>query len=155
MSILLNTYKRLCSLLLVYILITGCYSSRALQRDSTSELEIRKVLNQQQEAWNRGDIPAFMNGYWHDAKLSFIGSKGITRGWDQTLANYQKTYPDKTTMGRLEFEVLELTLLSEKSAYMIGKYTLHRIADKPSGYFNLVWRQIDDQWLIISDHTSS
>ena len=155
MSILLNTYKRLCSLLLVCILITGCYSSRALQRDSTSELEIRKVLNQQQEAWNRGDIPAFMNGYWHDAKLSFIGSKGITRGWDQTLANYQKTYPDKTTMGRLEFEVLELTLLSEKSAYMIGKYTLHRIADKPSGYFNLVWRQIDGQWLIISDHTSS
>ena len=155
MSIILSLRERLSYLMLFCLLTLGCSSTRIGQQDVANELEIRRVLYQQQEAWNRGDIPAFMEGYWHDENLSFIGSKGITRGWDQTLANYQKSYPDKSAMGRLEFEVIELTLLSKKSAYMIGKYTLHREADKPSGYFNLVWRQINGKWLITSDHTSS
>ncbi len=115
---------------------------------------IKSVLTEQQKAWNRGDIDEFMNGYWNSEALSFIGKKGVTRGWSNTLANYKKSYPDTAAMGKLNFEVIELRVLSSDVAYMIGKYTLHRDNDSPSGHFNLLWNKIDGKWLIVSDHTS-
>ena len=124
--------------------------------DQNSDMEsIKIVLSNQEKAWNRGDIDAFMLGYLKSEELSFIRSKGVTKGWNATLANYKKGYPDKATMGILHFDIIELKTLSPQVAYMIRKYTLTREADMPSGYFNLLWRKIDGQWVICSDHTSS
>ena len=124
--------------------------------DSTTDIEsIKSVLSEQEKAWNRGDIESFMEGYWKNENLSFIGSKGVTKGWDATLANYKRGYPDKSAMGILHFDIIELTSLNEAAAYMIGKYTLTRESDSPSGYFNLLWRKFDGKWVICSDHTSA
>jgi len=115
---------------------------------------IREVLDKQQSAWNDGDLEAYMEGYLHDSSLSFIGQRGITYGWKNTLANYKKGYEDKNAMGRLEFEVIETKVLSQNAAYMLGKYTLYRESDQPSGFFSLLWQKIEGQWVIASDHTS-
>ena len=136
-----------------YLLLTGCAASK--QKAADAELTaIRQVLHEQQEAWNTGNIHKFMEGYWNSPELSFIGSRGVTKGWEQTLNNYLKSYPDTQTMGKLDFEVLELKLLSGNAAYMIGKYTLTREKDKPSGHFNLLWEKRQGRWYITSDHTS-
>jgi len=70
------------------------------------------------------------------------------------MNNYKKGYPDQATMGKLDFEVIEIKILSADAAYMIGKYTLKRKEDSSSGYFNLLWNKIEGKWLIVSDHTS-
>ncbi len=108
----------------------------------------------QQKAWNTGDIDAFMEGYWNNSQLAFIGSRGVTRGWQQTLDNYKRGYPDEAAMGTLTFEVLELRSLNPEACFMIGKYSLVRAEDNPSGYFNLLWEKKNGQWVIVSDHTS-
>ncbi len=117
--------------------------------------EIQKVLMMQEEAWNSGDLDSFMAGYWKSDELSFTGSSGLTKSWQQTLDNYKKGYPDKATMGKLDFTILELTSLSPNVYTMIGQYELTRSQDKPSGYFTLIWKKIDGNWLIVSDHTSA
>ena len=118
------------------------------------EREIRDVLNFQVECWNEGDIECFMEGYWKSEKLMFIGSKGITYGWQQTLDNYKKRYPTRDAMGTLEFDIKVVEPISDEFLHVIGQWSLQRKEDNPSGHFTLLFRKLDDQWVIVSDHTS-
>lgn len=114
---------------------------------------VKAQMQVQESAWNNGDIDGFMAYYWKDDSLKFIGSRGITYGWQNTMNNYKKAYPDKTAMGTLHFEIYECTQLSPTSIYVIGSWNLQK--EKPSGgYFTLLWRKVDGQWLIVADHTS-
>ena len=121
---------------------------------SNDETAIRALLQTQTEAWNRGDLEAFMQTYWKNDSLTFIGKNGVTRGWQQTLDNYKKGYPDKAAMGTLTFDVLEVKKLSADYYYVTGKWMLQRAADAPSGYYTLLLRKIGGAWKIISDHSS-
>jgi hypothetical protein len=117
-------------------------------------LSIRQVMNQQQEDWNKGDLVAYMQGYWNSDSLQFISSRGVNMGWQATLAGYQKGYPSKEAMGTLTFTILSLEKLSNTSAFMIGKWHLKRSADEPNGHFTLLWKKIKGKWVIVADHTS-
>src|SRR3984893_16496279 len=116
---------------------------------------IRAVLTAQQEAWNRGDVDAFLEGYWHSPDLTFSGSNGITRGWDSVLARYKKTYPDSTAMGRLDFSNLEFRVLGKDAALVLGTWHLSRVQGDIGGVFSLVWQRFPEGWRIIHDHTSA
>jgi len=147
----------LLQLVLLLTLFSACKqieNQESLAFDQAIESsKIKAVLMDQQEAWNAFDIPKFMEGYWKSEKLSFIGSRGITRGWQQTLDNYIKSYPDPAAMGKLDFEVIQLDVLSAEHAIMIGRYTLFREKDTPTGLFTLRWNKIDGDWKIVSDQT--
>lgn len=121
---------------------------------SEDEKEIKKVLATQNEAWNRGDVTAFMVGYWEDDSLMFIGSSGVTYGYKNTLANYKKRYPDTAAMGKLIFTLIEVKRLSSEYYHVTGKWNLQRSIGDVSGHFTLVFRKIAGKWLIISDHSS-
>lgn len=115
--------------------------------------EITTLINKQQLAWNEGNINEFMKYYWNNDSLIFIGSKGITYGWQNTLNNYKKNYPNKEAMGILSFTIIKVDELSKNSVYVIGKWELKK--DKPAGgHFTLLWKKISKNWVIVSDHTS-
>ena len=120
----------------------------------SEDAAIRKVLSDQEAAWNRADIEGFMEGYWNSDSLLFIGSRGVTRGWQPTLDSYKKGYPDAAAMGKLTFTVLSLQVLSPESAYIIGKWHLARSKDELGGHFTLLWKKIEGKWVIVADHTS-
>lgn len=126
----------------------------ACQTNSDDEQKITKLLYQQQDAWNDGDINSFMKAYWVSDSLKFIGASGITYGYHNTYEGYKRRYPDKATMGTLTFGVLHLTRISDDVFQMVGKWDLSRSIGDIGGIFTLLWRKIDDQWLIVSDHTS-
>jgi len=142
------------SFIAIILFMTSCKVQKSAINEQKVFTEVKKVLFAQEESWNKGDIPAFMEGYWKDKGLTFVGKNGVTYGWDETLANYKKSYPDKETMGILSFDIIEMNLLSENTCHVIGKYTLKRKSDEPSGHFSLIWKKIDGQWLVTSDHTS-
>ena len=95
-----------------------------------------------------------METYWKSENLQFLGSNGPTYGWENTLERYKKRYPDRAAMGQLEFEIMNIDVRSKKVISLIGKYTLKRENDEPSGYFLLLWKKIKGKWLIVADHTS-
>jgi ketosteroid isomerase-like protein len=115
---------------------------------------ITAVLNAQQSAWNRGDVDAFLVGYWHSSELTFSGSSGVARGWDGVLARYKKNYPDRAAMGQLDFSDLEFRFLGPDAALVLGRWHLKR-QDEVGGVFSLVWQRFPDGWKIIHDHTSA
>lgn len=118
------------------------------------EAEIRALLAKQTEAWNRGDVEGFMEGYWKNDSLMFIGKSGITYGWQQTLDNYKKGYPDKTAMGQLTFTLLEMKPLSKKYFSVVGKWHLKRTIGDLSGHYTLLLKKIKGKWVIVKDHSS-
>ena len=121
--------------------------------NSSEKEAIMKVMNKQETDWNKGEIDAFMQGYWQSDSLMFIGKNGIKYGWKTTLDNYKKSYPDKAAMGKLEFYIIKLEVNSG-TAYMLGKWNLIRESDNPNGYFTLYWKKINENWVITIDHTS-
>src|SRR4029077_12536462 len=115
---------------------------------------ISAVLSAQQAAWNRGDVDAFLVGYWHSSELTFSGSSGVSRGWDGVLARYRKTYPDRAAMGQLDFSDLEFRFLGPDAALVLGRWHLKR-ENEVGGVFSLVWQRFPNGWKIVHDHTSA
>jgi len=125
----------------------------AAQTDAASEIRI--VLKSQQDAWNRGDIDAFMNGYWHSDQTVFVSGDEVSRGWQKVLDRYKTKYSDRAKMGTLAFSDLEITTLSGDSAAALGSWKLNRANDQPHGRFTLIFRRFPDGWKIVHDHTSA
>lgn len=117
---------------------------------------VREVLNLQQQAWNKGDIEGYMQGYWKSDSLAFIGKKGVTYGWKHTLENYQKSYPNKAAMGSLTFELRSIQQVSVDAVFVIGKWYLKRTENLGDlkGHFTLLFKKVNNQWVIVADHSS-
>ena len=118
------------------------------------EALIRSAMNEQLNAWNAGDLERYMDTYWHDDSLMFIGKSGVTYGWDNTLKNYKKSYPDTVAMGKLDFEIISIKRLSVLYYSVVGKWHLKRTAGDYAGAFTLLFKKIKGRWVIISDHSS-
>jgi beta-aspartyl-peptidase (threonine type) len=120
----------------------------------SDEAQVRKVLEDQVAAWNRGDIETFMAGYWNSDQVQFVSGNGITHGYADVLARYKKGYPTQAQMGKLTFTGLEIHQDCADSAYAIGQFHLELPPDNPSGFFTLNFRKFADGWKIVVDHTS-
>jgi ketosteroid isomerase-like protein len=118
------------------------------------EKRIRGVLEEQQAAWNRGDIDSFMKGYWNSQQTEFVTASGVVRGWQAVLDRYHKSYPGRAAMGSLAFSDLEIRLVSPTAALVTGAFQLQRENDAPGGTFTLLFRRFADGWKITGDHTS-
>ena len=120
----------------------------------SQEKEIKTLLETQRQDWNKGDITAFMQGYWKSESLMFVGKNGPTYGWKKTLENYQKNYPNKAVMGFLTFDVKEVRMLDKTHAFVLGAWHLKREKDNPQGFFTLLFQKFGNEWKIIVDHSS-
>ncbi len=123
---------------------------------SLNAQEIAKVLDlmkSQELAWNAGDLEGFMIPYEKSDSLMFVGSKGITYGWNNTLQRYKTSYPDKASMGELSFTIIKAEQLSPECIYVLGKWSLKK-EKAASGHFTLIWKKSKGLWKIVSDHSS-
>jgi hypothetical protein len=136
--------------LLILIAFAGCNSPADSKLEESS---IRELLLRQEVEWNKGNIDGFMEGYWKSDSLMFIGTN-ITRGWNDTMERYKRTYPDKETMGQLTFTYYDFKFIGNDACLVTGKYQLRRTKDDPAGMFTLLFKKIDGKWLIVYDHTS-
>jgi uncharacterized protein (TIGR02246 family) len=139
----------------VFLLARGRGSGKPADERKADREAISAVLSAQQTAWNRGDVDAFLVGYWHSPELTFSGSSGVARGWDGVLAQYKKNYPDRGAMGQLDFSELEFRFVGPDAALVLGEWHLKREKDDIGGVFTLVWQRFPDGWKIIHDHTSA
>ena len=162
-------YKRLPSLQMIspvslgralWIAITSCIFmaitvSATPDQTANTLTQIRSVLQAQQDAWNRGDIDGFMNGYARSASTVFISEDTIRRGWQTVRDRYRKKYSTRAKMGTLTFSDLEITLFSSDSAMASGRWKLKRANDQPHGRFTLILKRLPEGWQIVHDHTSA
>jgi len=122
-----------------------------------AENGVRRLLLSQVDAWNQGKLESFMQGYWQSPDLTFFSGATITKGWEPTLLRYRRRYQaEGKERGKLEFQLLNIDVLSEKSAVVTGTWRLTMSdGQQPHGLFTLIMKQLADGWRIVHDHTSS
>lgn len=119
------------------------------------EEEVRAVLQKQENAWNRGDVDAFMDGYARSPATLFVSGDTVTRGWETVRDRYKKKYASAELMGKLTFSELQFTAARPDLAIVIGRWELKRKDDQPHGRFTLILRHLSEGWRIVQDHTSA
>jgi ketosteroid isomerase-like protein len=125
------------------------------EQPPNSVAEIQSVLSAQQDAWNRGDIDAFMNGYARSTSTVFVSEDEVGRGWETVRDRYRVKYSDRAKMGTLSFSDIEVTMLSPDAAVVLGLWRLKRANDEPHGRFTLIFKRLPEGWRIVHDHTSA
>lgn len=141
--------KKVVYLLLLTFVFTGKVSAQ-----NKDEQAIRTLIEEQRLAWNAGDKEKFMQTYWQSDSLMFIGKSGVTYGWQKTLDNYKKGYPDTAAMGKLDFDLLEVKRLSVMYFFVVGKWHLTRSIGDVGGHFTLLFKKVKNKWVIVADHSS-
>lgn len=123
--------------------------------DSEDFKSIELVIMKQQEDWNRGNLEAFMEGYWDDDSMRFVSPSGTRYGHKNTLEAYRKHYKDKAAMGTLSFRLDRIGPLSEGSnlAVASGRWEIKGSPEAGGGYFSLILKKFKENWKIIADHT--
>ena len=142
--------KKLTILLCAFLILTHLKAQSNKDADA-----IMHILSTQVSAWNDGNTDKFMVGYWESDSLMFIGKSGMNQGYQTTLDNYKKNYPDRAAMGTLKFDILKMKPLGKKHYFVVGKWHLTRPEKGDiGGHFSLVFEKIKGKWVIIADHSS-
>lgn len=142
-------------LLAIIPLSIAAQSSKVNKRDAGIIAAVRAVLDAQRDAWNRGDVEGYMDGYSRSADTVFVSGDNVTRGWQTVLDRYKKNYNSREKMGTLTFSDLEITPLGNDTTLVLGRWQLQRANDEPHGRFTLILRHTKQGWKIVHDHTSS
>lgn len=146
-----------CLVVFFCLLLISAARAAGNPNDAATAPSIEQVLHQQQDAWNRHDVEAFMTGYWNSPDLTFFSGGKEISGWAPTLARYQEKYQGEgKEMGNLEFSSLRIQPLGPDSAFVRGAWHLTMSDGKtPHGIFTLIFRKFPDGWKIVHDHTSA
>jgi hypothetical protein len=137
------------------LLLISFYCFVVNAQTSADKKQILDILDRQTRAWNDGKVVDFMNGYWESDSLMYIGKSGVTYGFNSTLERYKKNYPDKSTMGILEFDIIKVDFISRDACFIVGKWHLTRLEKGDvGGHYTLLWRRMKGKWVIVSDHSS-
>jgi uncharacterized protein (TIGR02246 family) len=154
----LTPFRRMLLIILFLIVIQGfARAQSAADAHAKDRAAILQLLTNQKDNWNKGDVDAFMTAYWNSPDLTFSGASGVQRGFEAVRARYKKAYPDRATMGHLDFSELEFHFTGNDGALVLGHWHLTRDKDKGDigGVFSLVWQRFPEGWRIIHDHTSA
>ena len=138
-------------IIVAVLLVISGYAATAQSKD---EQQISRMLADQVNEWNKGNIEGYMHGYWQSDSLLFIGSKGPRYGYDVTLKRYKEAYPDEAHMGKLTSTITSMQQLSKDYYFIVGKWALKRTAGDVDGSYTLLLRKIKGQWVIVCDHSS-
>ena len=148
--------KKLVQNIFTILLILLVFSCSGTKPNNNSCLDINNLMQQQENSWNNGNIDDFMNIYWKNDSLVFIGKSGINYGWDKTITNYKNSYKTKEHMGTLKFKNIICNPINDSSHIVTGKWSLKRndSIGNINGFYSLLWTKKPDGWKITYDHTS-
>ncbi|HXU11689.1 MAG TPA: nuclear transport factor 2 family protein [Candidatus Binatia bacterium] len=139
------------------VLAGFCACGIAAAAGEAVEEPIRVVLSRQEQAWNRGDLEGYMQGYWKSPDLVFYSGGTVTRGWEATLERYRRRYKaEGKEMGRLDFTEDTIEMLGDDSAVGRGRWNL-TLSDgkKLTGLYTVILKRLPEGWRIVHDHSSS
>ena len=135
----------------VLFCLSFLFTLNSILAQNDDEKAILDIIKKQKIAWTNGDLEGFMQGYWQSDSLTYYSGGKITRGWQTTLENYKKGYPNDDYIGSLEFTIDQITKINEGAYYVMGQYHLTRKVGDANGTFLIIFKKIDGQWKIIAD----
>ncbi len=132
----------------------ACVAEPPPPEDPTPTLDT--MLRASADAWNRGDLDAFMSDYANDPTTGFVAGGRVQYGFDWIRSNYAPRFAPGARRDSLRFEHLAARALGHDYALATARYVLFRADSVTSGGpFTLVLRRGEDGWKIIHDQTGT
>ena len=94
-----------------------------------------------------------MKYYWQSDEFTFQGGNRRLEGWNELFAMYKKNYAGEN-MGKLDFTNIEINVIAENYAYVLGRWRITLKESSKEGLFTLILKKFDVGWRIIVDHSS-
>ena len=143
--------------LVTALLVLSCTTQKAsIIPQEEAKKEILTIMRAQEEAWSNHDLEGFMQGYWKSKDLIFTSaSHKPAYGWKNTLKRYKNSYPNKESMGKFNYNIIDIRITSKTTALLNGTWKLIRKNDNPEGKFWLELESFNGKWLITKDSTIS
>ena len=140
------------------LVVASAVASRSPAADGPAAevAAIMKVLDKQEQDWNKGDLDAFLEGYWDSPAVVFQSGGDRHVGFQAMRERYRNRYKaEGKAMGRVAFSGVEIQPLGPDSAFVRGRWGLTMPDGKtPGGLFTLIFRKLPNGWKIVHDHTS-
>jgi ketosteroid isomerase-like protein len=145
------------SYVLALAALAGPVSAQTQDGPEGSVRAVRAVLDRQVVDWNKGDLEAFLAGYWNSPKVVFQSGGQRYDGWQAMRERYRRRYQaEGRAMGRLKFSELEIEPLGPAADMARGRWRLTMPdGTKPGGLFTVIARKLPEGWKIVHDHTSA
>ena len=127
----------------------------ALGPEAAAKEEILALVQQMQDAWNRGDFHGYMQGF-KNPDVIFVSGGRFQSGWQGTLDHYVRDYGSSPeARGRLRFFDIRIEVLAPDAAQLISRYQLLRPQHPQYGINTRLLRKLDGRWVIAVNHVSS
>src|SRR5258705_4460166 len=126
-------FRTAITLATIAVLTTYAVTQTKSRTKTQSAAAIRAVLDAQRDAWNRGDVEGYMDGYERSAETVFVSGDDVIRGWQTVTDRYKKNYNTPERMGTLTFSDLEITPLENNAAAVFCRRHLPTPAEEPPG----------------------
>ncbi|MFZ5517952.1 MAG: YybH family protein [Candidatus Zhuqueibacterota bacterium] len=139
--------------LFVFFILASLNCAQPVIDEAAIKNEISRIMEQQKQSWNRGEIDGFMAFYWNSDQFTFQSGNKRLVGWEEMMAMYRKNYAGPS-MGALDFTDIQINIIDANNAYVLGRWTVTTSEATKQGLFTLVFRQFENGWRIIHDHSS-
>lgn len=146
--------KKIVFLLAIALLVIPIlYCSRSAPDIQKINNEIQTILDRQKIAWNDKNVEGFMEDYWNSENFTFQSGNNRLHGWQALLSRYKTSY-SRENWGKLDFTDLEIKVLSNDHAYVLGRWKLIFKDSSKEGLFTIIFQRMTEGWKIIHDHSS-
>ena len=143
---------------LVLVAAMGCSQSVQLGEPvepATLQAAVDNLLTRSEQAWNGGDLEGFVGWYKRGPETTFLGSSGLTHGWEAIRDRYAGRFQPGAARDSLRFEDLETRPLAPGLGLATARYVLFRgDSVTATGVFTLIVERTPDGWRIIHDQSN-
>ena len=141
-------------------LVAGCAQPAPRPTPNIDPGRLTGSLHQQflrsAQAWNRGDLDAFLSDYAADSLTTFVAGGHVQRGFAFIRSRYAPSFAPGAARDSLRFEEFAVRPISDGFALVTARYVLYSNGrTTASGPFTLLMQQRPEGWKILHDHTSS
>jgi len=138
------------------LLLTGCARPAPLPDSVELARTITAQFSRSADAWNRGDLDAFVVDYAPDSVTGFVSGGHVRHGFAWIREHYAPRFVPGATRDSLRFEEFEIRPLAAAVTLVTARFVLYRSGrTTASGPFTLVMERRPDGWKILHDHSSS
>jgi hypothetical protein len=133
----------------------GAAQTPSLDYKNQGAQEITKLIFGGFDRWNARDLDAYMEMFWKSPDFMYSVDNEIVWGWADLKAELMRGYPDRSTMGTVNSERLEIRVLTSDLATIANSWSMQFPKAKIVGITTGTLRKFGEGWRVISAHTST
>ena len=131
-------------------------SRLAAHEPQVEKAKAHKLLTEQMESWNRGDLEGALKSYCPAEDVIWVNRSGISYG-HQSFARSMRSHfgGSPGQMGKLSLELIDARLFGDGSNLMVVRWAITKGTTRVmGGISSQLWADCDGKMRVVFEHSS-